>query len=238
MRAARRGGGPPRSWSGRRAPLPRVCAVVGGTRLSRRLLPTPLRGPLGTERKWRHRAVSVRRVAQGLFWTRGPAESSASTPPPAHAATAVFPKQSEKGGGRVGPGLSLSPAKPRVRLALGGPKAVPRAQTQGTSPGAGPARPCAGGLEASVGGTQPGWGSMRPRRHGASGRFPACGGGPTLHSAELAAVIPVSLFPWAFRVLHRSLKLKRPAHSSLAKHVLARWRGQCPRCGVCWGRPP
>lgn len=110
-------------------------------------------------------AVSVRRVAQGLFWTRGPAESSASTPPPAHAATAVFPKQSEKGGGRVGPGLSLSPAKPRVRLALGGPKAVPRAQTQGTSPGAGPARPCAGGLEASVGGTQPGWGSARPRRH-------------------------------------------------------------------------
>lgn len=167
MRAAWRGGGPPppRSWSGRRAPLPRVCAVVGGTRLSRRLLPTPLRGPLGTERKWRHRAVSVRRVAQGLFWTRGPAESSASTPPPAHAATAVFPKQSEKGGGRVGPGLSLSPAKPRVRLALGGPKAVPRAQTQGTSPGAGPARPCAGGLEASVGGTQPGWGSARPRRH-------------------------------------------------------------------------
>lgn len=158
-------GPPPPSWSGRRAPLPRVCAVVGGTRLSRRLLPTPLRGPLGAERKWRHRAVSVRRVAQGLFWTRGPAESSASTPPPAHAATAVFPKQSEKGGGRVGPGLSLSPAKPRVRLALGGPKAVPRAQTQGTSPGAGPARPCAGGLEASVGGTQPGWGSARPRRH-------------------------------------------------------------------------
>lgn len=202
MRAAQRGGGPPPPVLVRQACASptRVRSCGWDASFSATLADAPQRSPGDREEVATQSHLCASRSTRALL-DSGPCRVlslNPSPPPPAHAATAVFPKQSEKGGGRVGPGLSLSPAKPRVRLALGGPKAVPRAQTQGTSPGAGPARPCAGGLEASVGGTQPGWGSARPRRHGASGRFPACGGGPTLHSAELAAVIPISLFPWPF----------------------------------------
>lgn len=239
MRATQRGGGPPPppSWSGRRAPLPRVCAVVGGTRLSRRLLPTPLRGPLGTERKWRHRAVSVRRVAQGLFWTRGPAESSASIRPPPTRLLQSSRNNLRRAAAEWAQDFHCPPQNLECALPWVAQRRSLVLRRRG--------RPLGPALPGPVPGDwRPVWVGRSPAG-GARGRADTSLGPvsgvrrrphtPLRRARRRDSDLTLSM---AFRVLHRSLKLKRPAHSSLAKHVLARWRGQCPRCGVCWGRPP